>query len=111
MTYSKFEQIVGDRTQLPANVRADLIREARLGKAYSIEDLAVATGLTALEISKIEAGDRTDPGHLVMIARVLGLPLGQTIGPEDSGDYPFGTLMCLSRLTSNLHGGIRCPHH
>ncbi|WP_413992474.1 helix-turn-helix domain-containing protein [Labrys okinawensis] len=76
MTYSRFQRATGDEVQLPASVTADIIREARLGKAYGIEEMAIATGLTAAEIAKIEAGERAEPEYLLRIARVLGLPLG-----------------------------------
>ena len=41
---------------------------------YTVEELAVACGLAADEIARIEAGDDNDPARLNRIAHALGLP-------------------------------------
>ncbi|WP_378948090.1 helix-turn-helix domain-containing protein [Mesorhizobium sp. ANAO-SY3R2] len=43
---------------------------------YSINDIAVTSGLTAEEVDKIESGHRFEKGYRDRIARVLGLPDG-----------------------------------
>jgi transcriptional regulator with XRE-family HTH domain len=80
MTYSKTEQPPASPTDLPANVRATIFREARAAKAYSIEDLAVACGLTAHEITRIENGGDVDATQLRRVAHALGLPLSWSAG-------------------------------
>ena len=75
MTYSNIEQHLASPTKLAANVRVAAFREARAAKAYSIEELAVACGLTAMEITRIESGSDADAAHLRRVAHVLGLPL------------------------------------
>jgi Helix-turn-helix len=75
MTYSKFDPLNGEQVQLPVRARAAIVQEARIRRAYSIEDLAVASGLTAAEIMGIEAGVNANPDYFRRIARVLALPL------------------------------------
>ena len=65
---------------LPAAVAAaveagtNLVRAIRESVGYSVEDLAVACGLTIDEISALEGGSDTDPMRLRRIASALGLP-------------------------------------
>lgn len=48
-------------------------RAARLAKGYSLEDLAIATGLTVEEIAAAEEGDAASPEHYVQrIEHALG---------------------------------------
>jgi transcriptional regulator with XRE-family HTH domain len=47
-------------------------REARLAKGYSLEDLAVATGLTLAELAAAqEPGAQVPENHLARIERAL----------------------------------------
>lgn len=48
------------------------LRDARLSKGYSVEELAIATGLTEAEIVAIEDGTSVDAHDVERIARVLG---------------------------------------
>jgi transcriptional regulator with XRE-family HTH domain len=74
MTYSKFDHPRGGRVKLPVQARAAVVREARQGRSYSLEDLAVASGLTVQEISEIELGTNKSLAYFRRLARVLGLP-------------------------------------
>ncbi|RRI01503.1 XRE family transcriptional regulator [Mesorhizobium tamadayense] len=53
-----------------------IIRAYREHLGYSIEDLAVASGLAAEEIQNIESGLRYNKGYRARIARSLSLPAG-----------------------------------
>lgn len=53
---------------------ANLVRAMREFVGYSVEDLAVASGLATEEIDRVEAGDDADPARLRRIAHALGLP-------------------------------------
>lgn len=52
------------------------LKEAREAAGYSIEDLAIATGLTHQEISDAETGIDQDQSHLGRIAAALKLAIG-----------------------------------
>ncbi|WP_018901443.1 helix-turn-helix transcriptional regulator [Rhizobium sp. 2MFCol3.1] len=47
------------------------LREARIAREYSLEDLAIATGLTEAEISAIEDGTSTNTHHVERIEHAL----------------------------------------
>ena len=51
----------------------NLVRAIRESIGYSIEDLAVACGLTADEITEIEVGNDADPVRIRRIAAALGM--------------------------------------
>jgi len=53
-----------------------IIRAYREHLGYSIEDLAVVSGLAAEEIENIESGSRYNKGYRDRIARSLSLPAG-----------------------------------
>jgi transcriptional regulator with XRE-family HTH domain len=57
---------------------AQIFREAREAKGYSIEDLAVTCGLTTDEIRDVELGLDASPSYLRRVAAALGLPEGVT---------------------------------
>jgi transcriptional regulator with XRE-family HTH domain len=80
MSYSNIEQHPANPTESAASVRAAIFKEARAAKSYSIEELAVACGLTAMEITRIESGSDADAAHLRRVAHVLGLPLNESVG-------------------------------
>jgi len=48
------------------------LREARISRSYSLEDLAIATGLTEAEISAIEVGTSIDALHIERMEHALG---------------------------------------
>ncbi|MCT7377206.1 helix-turn-helix domain-containing protein [Chelativorans salis] len=68
------------KIQLPDAVLAamsegkHIIRAYREFLGYSVEELAVACGLSIEEIDNIEAGRRYDKGYRERIARSLSLP-------------------------------------
>jgi transcriptional regulator with XRE-family HTH domain len=51
-----------------------VVRASREHLGYTVEELAIACGLTAEEISNIEAGHRYEKGYRERIARALSLP-------------------------------------
>jgi transcriptional regulator with XRE-family HTH domain len=53
-----------------------VIRAYREHLGYTVEDIAVTSGLTTEEIEKIEAGHRFEKGYRDRLARALGLPEG-----------------------------------
>jgi hypothetical protein len=53
-----------------------VIRAYREHLGYSIEDIAVTSGLTVEEVELIEAGHRFEKGYRDRIARALGLSVG-----------------------------------
>jgi len=52
----------------------NLVRAIRESVGYSIDDLAVACGLTADEITEMEIGKDADPVRIRRIAGALGIP-------------------------------------
>ena len=48
------------------------LRRARISKGYSLEDLAIATGLTGSEISQIEDDNSGDGQRVGRIEHALG---------------------------------------
>jgi ribosome-binding protein aMBF1 (putative translation factor) len=53
---------------------ARAVAEARIAAGYSIEDLAVTTGLVHDEILGVEDGSNADPGKVRRIAAALKIP-------------------------------------
>jgi hypothetical protein len=51
-----------------------VIRAYREHLEYTVDDIAVTSGLTLEEVEKIEAGYRFEKGYRDRIARALGLP-------------------------------------
>jgi transcriptional regulator with XRE-family HTH domain len=51
-----------------------LVTEARRAAGYSVDDLAVTTGLVNDEIENIENGNDADPAKLKRIAAALKVP-------------------------------------
>ena len=62
------------------------IRAYRNYLGYSVEDVAVTTGLAVEEIEKIEKGHRYEKGYRDRIARALGLPDGMFDEMSDISD-------------------------
>lgn len=52
----------------------EAVAEARQAVGYSLEQLAVTTGLTVDELTAIESGVAADPAQLQRVASGLGLP-------------------------------------
>ncbi|PZV34902.1 DNA-binding protein [Mesorhizobium kowhaii] len=63
-----------------------IIRAYREHLGYSIEDLAVACGLSAEEIQNIESGLRYNKGYRDRIARSLSMPVGILEAESDISD-------------------------
>lgn len=53
-----------------------VIRAYREHLGYTIDDIAITSGLTIEEVTKIEEGHRFEKGYRDRIARALGLPEG-----------------------------------
>jgi ribosome-binding protein aMBF1 (putative translation factor) len=53
---------------------ARAVVEARLAAGYSIDDLAVTTGLVHAEITRVEDGSDADPAKVKRIAAALKMP-------------------------------------
>ncbi|MBB3145490.1 transcriptional regulator with XRE-family HTH domain [Phyllobacterium trifolii] len=53
---------------------ANLVKMIKQKFNYTVEDLAVACGLTVDELNGIEMGEETAPGKLHRIAHSVGLP-------------------------------------
>lgn len=53
---------------------------------YTVEDVAVTSGLTVEEVRKIEAGYRFEKGYRVRIAKALSLPEGAFDSVSDIPD-------------------------
>lgn len=61
-------------SDVPAKIHGALgdgVRCARLKSGYSIEQVAIASGLTEFEIAKIESGRLSDERLISRVARVL----------------------------------------
>ncbi|MCJ8520804.1 transcriptional regulator with XRE-family HTH domain [Pseudorhizobium tarimense] len=60
--------------QVSAEQLAAAVAEARQAVGYSMEQLAVTTGLTVDELNAVESGAAAEPALLQRIATGLGLP-------------------------------------
>ncbi|WP_117190894.1 helix-turn-helix domain-containing protein [Rhizobium terrae] len=56
---------------------ASAVAEARRAMGYSIDELAITTGLVGDEILRIENGTDADPAKLKRIAAALKVPVSQ----------------------------------
>lgn len=66
----------------------DKIRELRLRKGLSIEELAKRTGISGASLEQIEARDLSPSlGTIVSLAATLQVPVGELFG--DCGESPF----------------------
>ncbi|WP_315928723.1 helix-turn-helix transcriptional regulator [Mesorhizobium sp. SP-1A] len=63
----------------------NIVRAYREHLGYTIQDVAVTSGLTIDEIERLEAGHRFDKGYRDRVARTLGLPDGIF---DDQSDIP-----------------------
>jgi len=62
-----------DQFVAPEIKPARRLKAARIAKDYSLEDLAIVTGLTAAEIVAVEEEDSAAPaGHVERIDQALG---------------------------------------
>lgn len=59
---------------------AAAVAEARLAVGYSLEQLAVTTGLTIDQLTAVENGEGADAAVLHRIATALGLPAASFVG-------------------------------
>jgi transcriptional regulator with XRE-family HTH domain len=53
-----------------------VIQAYREHLGYTVDDIAVTSGLTIEEVEKIESGHRFEKGYRDRVARALGLPEG-----------------------------------
>lgn len=56
------------------NLFADLISSARKATGYTLEQLAITSGLTTAEISAIENGRETEEAKIRRLASALRIP-------------------------------------
>ncbi|MFN7024644.1 MAG: helix-turn-helix domain-containing protein [Pseudorhizobium sp.] len=61
-------------TKVSGEQVAAAVAEARLAVGYSLEQLAVTTGLTIDQLTAVENGEGADASLLHRIATALGLP-------------------------------------
>ncbi len=67
-------------TSLTTISAGDAVRKTREAAGYSIEQLSIASGLTAAEIQAIESGEDKEPSRLGRIASALQVPLSTLVG-------------------------------
>ncbi|CAD7041690.1 transcriptional regulator [Pseudorhizobium halotolerans] len=72
ISMSNFDTAV--KTGISADRVSALLTEARQERSYTLEQLAVTTGLTVDELKAVEDGGVTDPALVQRIASALGLP-------------------------------------
>lgn len=72
ISMSNFETAT-EKSISPQNA-ASAVAQARETVGYTIDQLAVTTGLTAEELTAIERGEEIDASRLQRIAAALGLP-------------------------------------
>lgn len=75
MTVSISNLHVSEETTLSPEQLSALLIEARHAAGYSVEDLAVTTGLVSDEIESIENGSDADPAKVKRIALALKVPV------------------------------------
>ena len=75
MTISISNLSTANGTTLSPQNLASAVTEARLALGYSIDDLAITTGLVGDEIVRIENGTDADPAKLKRIAAALKVPV------------------------------------
>ena len=64
------------------------IKHLRITKGLSIKDVAQKTGITEINLNRMEKQELSPPlGNLVSLAKVFEIPVGDFFG--DSGDSPF----------------------
>jgi len=63
-----------EKTGVSADRVSNILAEARKERNYTLEQLAVATGLTVNELAAVESGEAADPALVQRIASALGLP-------------------------------------
>lgn len=71
ISMSNFDTAV--KTGISADRVSALLTEARQERSYTLEQLAVTTGLTVDELKAVEDGGVTDPALVQRIASALGL--------------------------------------
>jgi len=91
MAVTSFNEAGRGRLQVEARVRkiGVRIRELRRQRKLTLQDVAVATGLSVSMLSLVERG-RTSPsiGTLVSVADALGVHMGDLFGPPEAAQTP-----------------------
>src|SRR5690606_27195603 len=72
ISMSNFEPAT--KSEASADKVAAAFANARHSIGYTLDQVAITTGLTVGELSAIESGERADPAILQRIASALGLP-------------------------------------
>ncbi|MFN7026150.1 MAG: helix-turn-helix domain-containing protein [Pseudorhizobium sp.] len=70
----------GDKNGAAVHVAA-AVAEARQAVGYTVEQLALTTGLTVDELNAIENGEGVEPSLLQRVATGLGLPAAAFLAP------------------------------
>lgn len=58
---------------------AELLRSARISRGYSIDDVALTSGLTADEVQAVESGVDADAARISRVAAALGLSADEVL--------------------------------
>jgi transcriptional regulator with XRE-family HTH domain len=74
MSISMSNFVPAVKTGISADRVSAILSEARQERSYTLEQLAVTTGLTVDELKAVEDGGVTDPALVQRIASALGLP-------------------------------------
>jgi len=85
----------------------DIIKKARIGQAWSVEDVARSTGLPGADITALERGDQPrDRAEVRALATTLGLRLGplEQIVIEKWVPQPIASIPGIETIQGNVNG-------
>jgi hydroxyacylglutathione hydrolase len=85
----------------------DIIKKARMGRGWSVEDVARVTGLPGADITALERGDEPrDRAEVRALATTLGLRLGplEQIGLEKWVPQPIPSIPWIETIHGDING-------
>jgi glyoxylase-like metal-dependent hydrolase (beta-lactamase superfamily II) len=85
----------------------DIIKKARMGRGWSVEDVARVTGLRGADITALERGDEPrDRAEVRALATTLGLRLGplEQIGLEKWVPQPIPSIPWIETMHGDING-------
>lgn len=85
----------------------DIIKKARIGQAWSVEDVARSTGLPGADITALERGDQPrDRAEVRALAATLGLRLGplEQIVLEKWVPQPISSIQGIETIEGEING-------
>ena len=85
----------------------DIIKKARIGQAWSVEDMARSTGLPGADITALERGDQPrDRAEVRALATTLGLRLGplEQIVLEKWVPQPISSIPGIDTIQGDING-------